>query len=1018
MASKQQLKRLKNEYEDLLRGLEGNPFIYVAGTKGDPPFRYHIGYNLQGVTFDSITKQVSYMGKHAVRITLYKDFPKSPPQCDFETEIFHPNIPPSSNRIDLQKWWRPEKSLLDLVRRIGALLSYQEYDLTLPSDKEAAQWAMENESSLPLDAADLYCTEELGISGHGKTWSEDKTVCTYCRDPNPEGTCNNGHYVCSHCKRTCHYCENVTCLACPDNTCRQCIEKIRILRLQIAGKIKAGDIRSAMAIGEIALESFRNDRRLRKAVDRLHAVKELVGDTTELKRQKYFVGLAKTCDELRRLGFYNEMTARLEAEAADRIRDADNLVATGKELLQVKRTPQNALEHFSRALEIVADHPSAIKLVRETGKQINEAKKQLEIAKEYLSGHRYEPAMRAANKAAAMDIEVNSKAEALIERARKFKAVEPGRKKERVIRITTTIAASVLILVTGFLLRQQMHLGDKYQEVLDQTETLPTLEQKIQSLQAFVNAHGSDTFADDAKDRIWNMERRIQQRNFEAVVSEADTFIDRKDYEGAESIYETFLARYPDSVHGPELHKRIVDVLDLMNKRDDEKDYQALTKLSGKNFKQRIDAYNAYLSTYAKGKHRDEVGRLVVTTWQAYAADLRAEMNTEKTEEGWDRCVQLCDAFSENLSAPEWSADVKGLRHECLKRVRDEMDVASLVREVEARGDDFESAMALYGAYLEKHPDSSLTDEIKRRSDALSKALEDRKTWEGVLAYARSEEEDFRKRIDRVKAYLAENESGTYADAAGEELKALEQRHDAALWTETLQESEDLTKNIEERMASLENFIGRNLSGAFLASAGAKLKILRNERERRLWNEASRHSSESTATLSDRIAALNDFVSRCPSGDFADEAKAAIAKLKYLRAEEQRVRRQIVRMGGPYVYSKGIIVDRRTGLMWCAFDSYVELNRCLSYESAIRYVHGLRCGGYSDWRLPSAGELRRIYKSPPFFPTLSEGKWYWTSDQMGESVVPVVTTQRANESPVAEIESSIGCGSVRAVRHP
>jgi hypothetical protein len=113
-----------------------------------------------------------------------------------------------------------------------------------------------------------------------------------------------------------------------------------------------------------------------------------------------------------------------------------------------------------------------------------------------------------------------------------------------------------------------------------------------------------------------------------------------------------------------------------------------------------------------------------------------------------------------------------------------------------------------------------------------------------------------------------------------------------------------------------------------------------------------------------------------------------------------------------------MITDRRTGLTWCAFDSYLDLNQCLNYTSTIHYVERLRYGGYDDWRLPSAAALRVIYKRMPFFPTTSEGPWYWTSDQFGEYMVPVVSTEKKRQWRVREIETSIGCGAVRAVRGP
>ena len=105
-------------------------------------------------------------------------------------------------------------------------------------------------------------------------------------------------------------------------------------------------------------------------------------------------------------------------------------------------------------------------------------------------------------------------------------------------------------------------------------------------------------------------------------------------------------------------------------------------------------------------------------------------------------------------------------------------------------------------------------------------------------------------------------------------------------------------------------------------------------------------------------------------------------------------------------------------MIWCAFDSYLDMQKHLRYESAMRYVKRIRYGGYSDWRLPSEEELRSIYKKKPFFPTASEGKWYWSANQGGGQMVPIVTTERETEWRMTRIEADIGRGSIRAVRGP
>jgi len=58
----------------------------------------------------------------------------------------------------------------------------------------------------------------------------------------------------------------------------------------------------------------------------------------------------------------------------------------------------------------------------------------------------------------------------------------------------------------------------------------------------------------------------------------------------------------------------------------------------------------------------------------------------------------------------------------------------------------------------------------------------------------------------------------------------------------------------------------------------------------------------------------------------------------------------------------GTITDKKMGLMWAKLDSYADLGKCLDWDGSKSYVSGLLSGGYSDWRLPTIGELKGIYE--------------------------------------------------------
>ena len=75
----------------------------------------------------------------------------------------------------------------------------------------------------------------------------------------------------------------------------------------------------------------------------------------------------------------------------------------------------------------------------------------------------------------------------------------------------------------------------------------------------------------------------------------------------------------------------------------------------------------------------------------------------------------------------------------------------------------------------------------------------------------------------------------------------------------------------------------------------------------------------------------------------------------------------------------GVITDTKTGLMWSMIDSdNATPDTCLTYEQGKEYVETLTTGGFTDWRLPSPGELAEIFQTSPAFPVHGK-KSYWTS---------------------------------------
>ncbi|MGD9022785.1 MAG: DUF1566 domain-containing protein [Deltaproteobacteria bacterium] len=1014
--SDQHKRRLKNDYERLIRELEGNHFVSIDDTKGDPPHQYIIVYHLKGVMFDASAGQISHIKRHEVQITLFTEYPTAPPQCRMRTEIFHPNMNLSEISLGEERGWSASQPLIDIVKRIGRMISYQEYSLNAPLNKEAAKWAKKNASALPLNSADFFAPDETTpeASKALEGAAGEKAFCAYCQDVDPKNICDSGHAVCGDCLSHCRYCDHATCLACSGNTCRTCAQQISADRSEIAAAFERGDIGQVDALVSNALKRFPDSLELMESLDKAKRVKRTLSHMKGFKKAKCFHAIVTAHEELRSMGFDHEILSEVTKKAAERLNAANAAVEKGKNELQTNRCPKRASQYFSHALRIVSDHPSAYKLLQEAKTRMVKAHGKMESAKQWFDKDQHDAAIREATKALALDSTLRPEAQELIETASHLQTSQTRKKHKRLLLVCMTLATVLIAAVVSWYVSQDRQHKAAYHMFLAQLEKEATPEDKIEALVDYIGSHKRTRCTRDAERRLDHLNALIQEREFEIAKRNAGIMLAKQDYEKAQTIYQQYLSRNPDTAFATELHGNISNLRNMM----DDQDYETLQWLVRCNPKTRVGAYKSYLSKHPQGKYRDEVEEILRNTSGDYYKGFQAEIASLKENQRWDQCIQACDDFDETLKESEWAGQIDEVRSECRRKNQEEGDLTALIVEANAKGEEYELAKQVYLVYLEAHPDSSVRDRIEEQVEALDQKMRNAKQWQNVKAYVTYQENDLDKRIRKLEEYVEGNATENHLEEARHVLQQLKAERDTRSWKEVIAQCSTPRTSIEKKTRLLETFIRGNVSGKYLNDAKAKLAALETERGRKSWEDMARYCSDHSVSISDRINRLMLYIEKNQGGEFIDDARWTLAKLRRFSMEEQRIRDRLRESGNIYVYGNGTITDLRTGLMWCAFDSYLDLQKCLSYESAIRYVRGVGHGGYSDWCIPSEAALRSIYKKKPFFPTATEGEWYWTSSNGGGSTVPIVTTERTTAWQMAQIEAYVGCGSVRAVRMP
>lgn len=572
-----------------------------------------------------------------------------------------------------------------------------------------------------------------------------------------------------------------------------------------------------------------------------------------------------------------------------------------------------------------------------------------------------------------------------------FEQPEPSKRPARKISTRAMIGmgiAAVFIIAIGLFMTMRVlesrRMKAEYQIVLDQVGKVKKLESKEKLLQRYIRSHKKNEHTVNAEMRTIEIRGFIQERDYKIALGRSDNLRKNKDYEKAENTFKEYLKKYPRSTHDDEFKQKIHEIRILMEDRD----YKNLKTLAQDNYKARIKAYASYLTNYPTGKHKSMVDGLFSDISEEYFNYLKDEIIVCDKLEDWAECIQLCNHFTESLKNNIHLNDVKAIRIDLQKRELEHKDLKNLTRKAELKRKDYRAVKQIYSQYLKANPDSTgyIKSKIRNELDRLDKKRE----WENTLAYGKNKQNDLGKRINRLRRYIEKKSTGLYVE-------------DAKMLLRRLQKEEQGVKQ-SRRLADIQR---------------------KKELEQKKWNEINDVIGNREINVFARIRSLESYISQNSSGKYAGHAKSKLEQLKAEGKEWTRmegIRKslslQLAKSGGVFIDNgDGTVKDKRNGLIWCMLDSIDTHNKCINYESALKYVKTLKTGGHGNWRLPTAGELALIYKGQPFFPSVAERR-YWTSETRGKAswqTVSIVNSKKDRSFSMEYVKVN-KCLAVRAVR--
>lgn len=576
------------------------------------------------------------------------------------------------------------------------------------------------------------------------------------------------------------------------------------------------------------------------------------------------------------------------------------------------------------------------------------------------------------------------------------KLKKPKKPMRPAMKWSMVAGAAVLVLVLAAWTVQGFWKKMEFDNAMAAAQNEPRLENKVAILRAYIQDHSSaGEYTQKARKAYHQFQNQIQARDYQKSHQAAQAKVEAGEYRAAMEEYERFRKKHPDSIQV----RKAKEAVKQIRERIDDRDFKALAELAGADLETRMNAYDAYLENHPHGNHVKQVKKLIHSMVEGYYEKLKTRLSQCEAAENWEKCVALSDEFIKRFQDTPQAETVQNQRLHYIKRQKSQADLADLKGRAEELGEDYESAITLYQEYLAANPEAPgyLKQKVLDRISDLEAQIEERERqkaeWAEVQAYVQNQSNDLKKRLERIKGYLAQYPGGNkYTDTA---------------------------KDIRDQLQSQWDNLSQQR-----AEQAAKQR----------WRDLLRFCKSSQNSLDAKISEVQTYVAN-KENLYLDKAQRLLAQLQAKKqqwlqqqqqsqAEQARIQRETQRMQGLIRQSSrfrdngnGTVTDSKTGKTWTLLDSTAHTGRCMNYEAAQQYAQNLNTGGYQDWRLPSSQELVQIYKSSPYFPTLRE-QWYWSSDLFwhGWNQRAQVVTSQPEEGGARQPMELNKCGAVRAVR--
>jgi hypothetical protein len=492
---------------------------------------------------------------------------------------------------------------------------------------------------------------------------------------------------------------------------------------------------------------------------------------------------------------------------------------------------------------------------------------------------------------------------------------------------------------------------------------------------------------------MWFVDGQKTKKEYQAVVTNINRQTDPKLKVG---LLEQYLDSHPGSKYAADALERLNKTLIAVEKQDYQAAMQQIAQLPiDPSYETKAKSiYRSFLNTYPTGTYAPKV-KMALNNIATVAQD---HHYAALKQTSYENDFQEINAYHHFLG--------KNPDSKYLSQIQQRLATLSEnhFRELKIRLTKFESeknwenCKQACDQFLDHFHEGRQAEEVRR----LKNLYIEKQVVTKLMA--RAESAELSEGQAMIKSYLKSNTTSADKELLLNKLREMEARSKAlSEWQSKLTYARNPKIDLQTRIRALENYVHANPRGFYVESAKKLLGSLKHQQEKEIQNQIQRAQRRQQQA---QLARLQQ------------EREQQQRHLTRVTQEKEKTRLQLKQVSNRYALNPDeTVTDRRTGLTWTLLDSRQELGQCLSHPQAQNYLINLRSGSHRDWRMPKAGELASIYKSPPFFPT-EQHTWYWTGESFWQGYnkrVYVVTSQPETQFK-RQHKGANDCGVIRAVR--